>query len=192
VLTALLLSAAGAAAPPAHATWSLLQEKPVRIECTTTGGSPYCRSTGVIGAQASAAARTFSTLDQHVDKMGAIRSVTRLEADVLHVVMDYPFPLSDRDYVARFSHRTEPGGVEVYAWQPVTHAGAPPQDGVVRLSWLDGEWRFAPEGGRTRVTYLWQSDPGGNLPDVDAVRRKAGTLAVQDMAAACGTAVTSP
>lgn len=191
MIIALTISAA-LAAPPSDAVWTTLQATPVRIECTTSGGQPYCRSTGVIGASRASAAQTFGTLDQHVAKMGAIRSVTRLEADVLHVVMDYPFPLSDRDYVARFVHRTEADGTEVYAWTPVVHSAAPPLDGVVRLSWLDGEWRFAAAGSNTRLTYLWQSNPGGSLPDVDAVRRKAGTLAVADMAAACGTSILSP
>ena len=184
--------AAALAAPASNAVWTLLQETPVRIECTESGGQPYCRSTGVIGTSQASASQTFASLDQHVAKMGAIRSVTRIESDVLHVVMDYPFPLSDRDYVARFAHRTEADGTEVYAWTPVVHASAPPQEGVVRLSWLDGEWRFAAAGNDTRLTYLWQSNPGGNLPDVDAVRRKAGTLAVLDMAAACGTSIRTP
>jgi hypothetical protein len=191
MITILTMSAA-LAAPASDAVWALLQETPVRIECTTSGGQPYCRSTGVIGTSRASASKTFASLDQHVSKMGAIRSVDRLETDVLHVVMDYPFPLSDRDYVARFAHRTEADGTEVYAWTPVVHDAAPPQDGVVRLSWLDGEWRFAASGGNTRLTYLWQSNPGGSLPDVDAVRRKAGTLAVADMAAACGTSILSP
>jgi hypothetical protein len=146
----------------------------------------------VIGAPVDVASDTFAHLDKYVSKMGSITAVNRLETDVLHVVMDYPFPLDDRDYVARFTHRTEEGGTQVYAWTPVTNAGAPVVDGVVRLTWLDGEWRFTPEGSNTRVTYVWEADPGGNLPDVGTVRKKAGTLAVTDMANACSTHILSP
>lgn len=187
----LLVSAALAVAPPDSSTWTPLASTPVKIECTDYQGKPYCRSTGVIGAPVEVASKTFEQLDQHVSKMDSITSVKRLESDTLHVVMDYPFPLDDRDYVAKFAHRVD-GSTHVFAWTPVTHAGAPPINGVVRLSWLDGEWRFAPEGANTRVTYVWQADPGGNLPDVGAVRKKAGYLAVLDIANACGTKILSP
>lgn len=185
------LSSFAAAIPGASATWTTLTETPVRIECTTANNQPYCRSTGVIGVPVSTAASVFAELDRHVAKMGAITRIDRLEPDVLHVVMDYPFPLSDRDYVARFTRRTE-GNAQVFAWVPVTHAKAPDSGETVRLSWMDGEWRFADEGGNTRVTYVWQADPGGGLPDVATVRSKAGYLAVADIANACSTRILSP
>lgn len=188
----LILSAAFAAVPPDSADWRALQSSPVKIACTTAGGQPYCRSTGVIGVPVSQASDTFARLDQYVSKMGSISSVTRLAPDVLHVVMDYPFPLDDRDYVARFARTTQADGTVVFAWTPTTHDRAPEAAGVVRLSWLEGEWRFSPEGDNTRVTYVWQADPGGSLPDVGAVRKKAGTLAVTDIANACGTKILSP
>lgn len=188
----MLLLATAHALPPESSDWAPLLADPVAIACTTSPSGPYCRATGVIATQLATASATFGELDRHVARMGAISTIARLERDVLHVVMDYPFPLSDRDYVARFVHRTEPDGTEVYAWAPVEHPSAPPTEGVVRLAWLDGEWRFAAEGASTRVTYVWQADPGGRLPDVNAVRTKAGTLAVLDMANACGTRIVSP
>ena len=192
MLALTLITTAFAEVPPASASWTLLQETPVRIECTTWQSKPYCRSTGVIGTPVANASSVFAQLDKYVSKMGAISLVQRLEPDVLHVVMDYPFPLSDRDYVARFTHHTEADGTEVYAWSPVTHAAAPETSGIVRLTWLDGQWRFSAEGSSTRVTYIWEANPGGGLPDVNAVYKQAGTLAIQDMANACSTQVLSP
>lgn len=187
MLLSFVLSAM-AGLPPDSATWVLLQDGQIRIECTTWQSKPYCRSTGVIGVPVATASSTFANLDKYVSRMGAISKVERLESDTLHVVMDYPYPLSDRDYVARFTHTTE-GATEVYSWVPVDHAKAPATTDVVRLSWMDGQWRFAAEGENTRVTYIWEADPGGDLPDVSAVRKKAGTLAIQDIANACGTTV---
>ncbi len=187
-----LWSATALALPPATSDWAQILASPVRIACTTWESRPYCRSTGLISTTVGTASSTFAELDRHVARMGAITQVVRLEPDILHVVMDYPFPLDDRDYVARFTHRTEPDGAEVYAWVPVEHTRAPPAEGVVRLGWLDGEWRFAAEGAHTRVTYVWEADPGGNLPDVRAVRTKAGTLAIQDMANACAATIVAP
>jgi hypothetical protein len=187
-----LVPAASAALPPDDGTWSTIQETPVRIVCTEVEKKPYCRSTGVIGAPVATATATFETLDQHQAQMGAISKIERLEPDVLHIVMDYPFPLKDRDYVARFAHRTESDGTEVFAWTPVVHPSAPATSDAIRLTWLEGEWRFTPDGSRTRVTYVWQADPGGSIPDVGAVRKQAGTLAIRDLAKACGTSIVAP
>ncbi|MCA9489698.1 MAG: hypothetical protein KC621_07230 [Myxococcales bacterium] len=183
--------AAHAGLPPASASWSLLAESPVKIECTTFEERPYCRATGIIGAPSDKAATTFAELDKHVDQMEAITMVKRLEPDVLHIVMDYPWPINDRDYVARFT-RSEQDGAQVFAWTPIEHAGAPVDPKIVRLPWLDGEWRFAPDGENTRVTYLWEADPGGGIPDANMVRKKAGLFALTDIATACGTTILSP
>ncbi len=187
----LLAIASYAAVPGDSATWSPLTTSPTLIECTEAGGKPYCRSTGVIGVPVATAVDVFARLDQHTAKMENISLVDRLEPDILHVVMDYPYPLSDRDYVAKFTRRTDPDGTEVFAWAPVEHAGAPPDSSVIRLP-IDGEWKFKAEGANTRVTYIWMSDPGGNLPDANAVRKKAGYLAVFDIANAAGTKILSP
>ncbi len=186
-----LLAASALALPPSNATWSSLATKPVVIDCTEDGGRKVCRSTGVIGVPVETAVSTFATLDEHQAKMEKISKIVRLEPDTLLVVMDYPGMLSDRSYVARFSRRTDPDGAVVFGWVPVTHVGAP-EDNTVRLTWLEGEWRFQDVGGNTRVTYVWDADPGGNLPDAGLVYKQAGQLAIQDMANACGTTILSP
>lgn len=182
---------AHASLPPSTATWTLLSSAPVKIECTTHEEKPYCRATGIIGTTPDKAATTFAELDKHVSQMAAILVVERLEPDVLRIVMDYPWPINDRDYVARFT-RTEQEGAQVFTWTPVEHANAPVDPKIVRLTQLDGEWRFAPDGDRTRVTYLWEADPGGGIPDANMVRKKAGLFALTDIATACGTTVLSP
>ena len=187
----LLAIASFAAVPGPSATWSTLTTSPTLIECTEAGGKPYCRSTGVIGVPVASAVGVFAHLDQHAAKMESISLVERLEPDVLHVVMDYPFPFWDRDYVAKFTRRTDADGTEVFAWAPIQHAGAPPDPGLVRLP-IDGEWRFKAEGANTRVTYIWMADPGGDIPDANQVRKKAGTLAIKDLANAAGTTILSP
>lgn len=187
----MLLTAHALALPGPAARWTELTVGKVRVECTTDAGRPYCRSTGVISVPLASAVATFARLDEHQDKMQKISKIERLQPDVLHVVMDYPFPVSDRDYVARFSLRTEADGTVVYGWTPVTDPRAPDDGSTVRLTWLDGEWRFAAEGAHTRVTYVWEADPGGSLPDVGMVRKQAGLFAVQDIANACGATIVS-
>ncbi len=178
--------------PAQTSTWKPLQASPVKIDCTETAAGPYCRSTGVIGAPLETAVLTFEKLDQHVAQMGSISTIERLESDVLRIVMNYPYPIPDRDYVARFDHRVDPDGSHVFVWSPIQHARAPIDPDIVRLDRLDGEWRFKSEGDQTRVTYLWQADPGGRLPDANIFRKKAGQYAIDDMAKATGSQRISP
>jgi len=187
-----LLAAAALALPPANASWTSLTTSPVRIDCTDATGRKVCRSTGVIGVPVATAVATFAELDKHQAKMAKISRIVRLAPDTLYVVMDYPLLFSDRSYVAKFTRRTDADGSEVFGWVPVVHADAPADDGTVRLERLEGEWRFKAEGTNTRVTYVWDADPGPNIPDANPVYKQAGTLAVEDMANACGTKIVSP
>ncbi len=187
-----VLSTLALALPAPTSTWEPLAKSPVAIECTDTPAGPYCRSTGVVSVPVDTAVQTFRALDAHVAKMASITKIARLEPDVLHVVMDYPFPTTDRDYVARFTETTEADGTVAFTWTPTTHPKAPDNGQTIRLGRLDGQWRFAADGSNTRVTYVWHADPGGSLPDVGVVRKKAGLFAITDIASATGGRIVSP
>ncbi len=196
MITALLLTAApgAVAGPPGpDAAWEELRNDIVRVECTTSGGAPWCRSHGLVAAPVDQLTNTLENMAEHQDKFEAVLGINVLEEDTLHVTLDYPGLFSDRDYVARYARSTS-GDTHIYSWTPVTHAGAPAQDGVVRLSRFEGEWRLKAEGSNTRVTYLWQAEFGGSFPTrfESLGRRKAGHEALKDLAGAQGTKLLQP
>ena len=196
LVTVLSLSLTGAAEarPPASATWEPMLDDPVKVECTEHQGEPWCRSTGVIGAPIAEVFGTLKSLDENAKAFESLRSVRRVEPDTLHVVIDFPGLISDRDYVARYTHTTEDGGVELLAWEPVAHPDAPVERGVVRLDKMAGEWRLEPKGDKTLVTYLWQAELGGSFPSfaVPIARRKTGQQVLGDLAKTRGATLSKP
>jgi hypothetical protein len=180
--------------PPAGATWEVLQEQPVKVECTTDAAEPWCRATARVGAPSSALANTLEHMADHADKFGSLRSLKALAPNVLHVVIDFPGMLSDRDYVALYAPPTDEGGKRLYRWTATTHAEAPPVDGVVRLPRFAGSWALEPSGAETRVTYTWQADLAGSFPSwaLPIARKKTGGEALGDLAKAAGSKLVGP
>ena len=81
-----------------------------------------------------------------------------------YAVMDFPWPLSDRDFVAGSKIYSGANGKVV-----ITVKGAPDKVPVhkerVRVPVLDYRWEFIPSGNNNiQVKYYLRSDPGGELP----------------------------
>lgn len=192
ILLALLPSVALSAVPGDSAGWQSLSTRPVPIECTEVSGEPWCRSRGVVSAPIDQVSDALRNMRHNADAFESVVSIGILEEDVLHITLDYPFPLSDRDYVARYSFATE-GDTQVLSWEPATHAGAP-VGGNVRLPKFAGEWRLSPRAEGTLVQYTWHADVGGRLPAAayDTARKKAGHEALKDLAHTQQASLSAP
>ena len=190
---ALTLSVAQAGEiPDAGAAWEALSTSPVRVECATVAGAPWCRSFGTISAPLDAVSGALRDMRSNADKFQSVVRIDIISADTLRVVLDYPSPLSDRDYVARYTFREE-GGVHRYTWQPVPNA-APEESGVVRLPDFAGEWRLeATADGKTRVRYTWQAAIHGSFPELgySTAWKRAGYEALHDLAQTQGAALSA-
>jgi hypothetical protein len=84
--------------------------------------------------------------------------------------------VSNRDYVVR-ARRLMEGQACRMTFEAANDLGPKPPDGWVRVSKLKGHWLFEPlEGGKTRLTYVVFTDPGGSIPPflVEGNRRKLG------------------
>lgn len=182
------LSPAIAGPPGDDATWSQIRNDVVFVECTEVAGEPWCRSTGLVGAPIAGVTESLKTMADHQDKFEAVASIRTLEPGTLHITLDYPSPLSDRDYVAKYAPSVD-GERRIFAWTAVQHPEAPPVDGVVRLPKFSGSWQLEPSGTYTKVTYTWHAAVGGALPAwaYTTARRRAGHEALKDLALANGT-----
>lgn len=177
------------ALPGPDAAWETLQKSPVHVECTESAGAPFCRSTAIFQADAKLLFDTLNEMPDHVEKFESILEVNRVSADTMHVVMDFPWPLADRDYVAKYTPRELDGGGFVLEWTAATNAAAPVTDGRVRLEDFAGSWTITPKGdGSSEVVYLWHALYGGALPDqaLNTARKKTGQESLKDLAGAAG------
>ena len=144
-------------------------------------------------APVTGVASTLEGLPSHADGFTSVRSIEQVAPDTLHVVLDFPGMLADRDYVVRYTSSVD-GQTRRYRWEPVEHPSAPPLDGVVRLSHMAGEWELGPVPEGTKVSYLWQADLGGSFPEwaEPIARRRAGLEVLQDLAFAGKAELKAP
>lgn len=152
--------------PPAlsTATWEILEESPARVQCTRADGLPWCQAMGVLDLPLHLLEQRVTDLAQYPDTFLRIRSARVLAPDIVHISLDMPYFLADRDYVARFV-RQEIGPTLEISWGAVEHPRAPVGD-AVRLPRAAGSWRLEPlSPGQTRVTYTWNGELLGDFPD---------------------------
>ena len=182
-LLLLLAPASAAGLPDDGAAWETLSTSPVRVECTTHDGAPWCRSFGLIGAPIDQVSQALRDMRGNADAFESVLSIRVISEDTLHIVLDYPSPLDDRDYVARYSHSTD-GDVQRFSWVSEGQSAVPVPDGVVRLPNFAGEWELRPHAGGTAVRYTWHGEINGSFPafGYSVARKKAGHEALKDLA----------
>lgn len=84
--------------------------------------------------------------------------------------------VSNRDYVVRARRLVEGASCRM-TFEAANELGPKSPDGWVRVSKLRGYWLFEPvEGGKTKLTYVVFTDPGGSIPAflVEGNRKKLG------------------
>ena len=85
------------------------------------------------------------------------------ENDIVHVMVDYPIPFSDRDYVVKFELLYENQDV-VYRFKS-EDKNKPYHKDYVRLTNAAGEWRLSPiDENYVEVSYTWNGELKGNFP----------------------------
>ena len=81
---------------------------------------------------------------------------------VVHIRIQMPFPLADRDTVNQVTVRFEDGNAEVIL---TSVAGrVPPVKGLVRMTQASGSWLLEPIEDGTRVTHVYHADPEIRVP----------------------------
>lgn len=83
--------------------------------------------------------------------------------------------VANRDYAVRARRLRADDGSCRMTFEAANELAPAKPEGWVRITKLRGEWRFEPTAaGKTRVTYVIFSDPGGSLPAflVEGSRRK--------------------
>ena len=174
----MLIVAAALLAPSAHAAWPSLpdsgwtsiQSDPL-IRCTHDGeGLPWCYAEREATIAYDRVVASIKDVEHYPAIFGHLDRVKRLDADSAWIHVDYPSPLSDRDYIAQFTQVTlpdEPGVVQSFhiRFRAAENPLAPDPGADVRLSHAAGGYDAWDLGnGRTRFRYTWETEIGGDVP----------------------------
>lgn len=152
------------AAATASTEWTEYLAEPVRIECATVDGEPWCRAHGHTDLPLAAVAAAVEDRTSFPKYFPHVSEVKLLDVRTFYMRIDLPAPISDRIQVTS-ADRIDEGEVRIYRWQSVTHPDAPQPSGVVLLDGAAGEWRLEPDpAGGTKLRYSWQGEMGGGFP----------------------------
>jgi ribosome-associated toxin RatA of RatAB toxin-antitoxin module len=83
----------------------------------------------------------------------------------MYVEMDFPWPLSDRDYYGQAHLVQDPHTKVVTSRMVGIPEFGPEEENFVRIPQMEVIWKFTPiDEKTTHLDYLLRSDPGGSLP----------------------------
>jgi len=95
---------------------------------------------------------------------------SRLEAStqnssLYYCEIDFPWPMSNRDFIARSKLRQDPATKRVYIDVKGIPDHVPPKDDIVRIEDLGIHYEFIPlKDGQVKMIYRLHSDPAGSIP----------------------------
>ena len=82
-----------------------------------------------------------------------------------YVRSEFPWPLSDRDFVVHNKVWQDPETNTFYSKSTVLNDYLDEVEGVVRIKEFEGSWKITPlPNGRYDLEYTFYTDPGGNIP----------------------------
>ncbi len=169
-----------AAAPADASGWTVLAEEDgivVTSRASERSPLPVFRGVGVVEASVVEVLAVVLDADRHDEWVFSCSDSSLIEqtSEITGVIYNRtatPWPVPDRDVVLDSEVEPIDGEREILVrFFATEHAQRPPEDGVVRMTYLQGHYHLWDEGqGRTRVEYQVDSDPGGRLPTWLATR----------------------
>ena len=87
------------------------------------------------------------------------------EEEYYYNLVDFPWPMSDRDFVVKSKLYQDPDTKVLYSASKAIVDKIPEKEGVVRINDMELSWEFTPKSdGTIAIDYFLKSDPGGYLP----------------------------
>lgn len=163
-LLMLLLVSVSLAFPGSSARWTAQTDDPDPVRCTKDDGGPWCRKESVISAPLSAIDRVLSDYANYPRYFNRVHRVDLLEPNLLLVTVNMPSPITDRQWLARFT-RTPMGEKVRHSWVPIQlpNVGDP---SIVRLKRYAGEWILTPiDATHTHVRITFHGALEGDIPE---------------------------
>jgi len=167
-------------APADESGWTVLAEEDgivVTSRASEKSPLPVFRGIGVVEASVVEVLAVVLDAGRHHEWVFSCSDSSLIEQTTETTGIIYnrtatPWPVPDRDVVLDSEVEPIDGEREILVrFFATEHAQRPPEDGVVRMTYLRGHYHLWDEGqGRTRVEYQVDSDPGGRLPTWLATR----------------------
>ena len=145
--------------------WNVLQDKKIWIGWAEEGDIPWCKAQTTFPFIMDKIAEILENKTNYPNVFKRIEATTILEPEIVHIMLDMPFPITSRDYIVKYTTYLT-GNDLLYQFRAVNHEKASPTKSYIRLVNAAGEWRLSPvNNNETKVTYTWNGELLGDFPD---------------------------
>lgn len=160
--------------PPADPdTWEFQKEvEGIEVYFRESEGSPIkeLKISFTVEASLSTIIAVLKDIDAFPEWIYKCKEAELLEgggpAVLYYNLIDFPWPLSDRDAVCYATYEQDPKTGVIKTRNVAKRGHLPKKNGVVRLQTMEISWTITPEGPKkSHIDYYLQSDPGGSLPN---------------------------
>ena len=145
--------------------WNIIQKDDTEIRWTKYKGYPICQATSVLPFSIESISSIIEDVRNYPKVFKRIHKTNILEKDIIHVMLDMPFLLSDRDYVIKYQKNKTQDNWE-FTFRAVKHTNAPLDKDYVRLVNAAGKWKLiSKDDNQTLVSYTWNGELLGDFPN---------------------------
>ena len=163
--------------------WKILNEKEPWVGYLEYENFPWCRATDIFPYSINEIEQFIGKFDTYSNTFSRMIDSDLVDTNVVYLRVDYPFFLSDRDYLVKYSRLTDNKDV-YYQWIAEEHPELPEYDNVVRLINAGGEWALKYiNDNSTKVSYSWNGELRGDFPSfsLNSAWNKAGTEIINEL-----------
>ena len=163
--------------------WKILNEKGPWVGYLEYENFPWCRATDIFPYSINEIEQFIGKFDTYSNTFSRMIDSDLVDTNVVYLRVDYPFFLSDRDYLVKYSRLTDNKDV-YYKWIAEVHPEVPEYDNVVRLINAGGEWALKYiSDNSTKVSYSWNGELRGDFPSfsLNSAWNKAGTEIINEL-----------
>ena len=151
--------------PSTHSSWAILQDHPIWIGWTEYNESNWCKAKITLHSSVKDISTIIEDKGNYPNVFKRVESAKIITDEIVHIVLDMPFPFYGRDYIVGYIQLQEENDI-VYRFTSVEDSKIPVHEDYVRLIHAAGEWRLHPLGdNNTEVTYSWNGELLGDFPN---------------------------
>jgi len=163
--------------------WNEIQDKGHNIWVGWTQDSDinWCRTKSTLPFSIDKISLVIENLENYDRVFDRVKSSVLVDTNIVHITIDMPFPISDRDYIVRYKVEKQ-NSFYSYKFKAVEDTNIAIDENCIRLVNAAGEWYLkTTDSSSTEVSYTWNGELGGDFPDWALSRawKKQGTEMIE-------------
>ena len=108
--------------------------------------------------------KILESQEEYTKTFDRISYLEKFKGDISHIVFDFPFPFTDREYIVKSKHYKK-NDIDFYIYNATTDIEVSLNPQIIRLLDASGYWKVEPNGKNTILSYVWNGDLSGEIPD---------------------------